>query len=280
MKNDRFGQPPKASYELSPRREEIEFFQENGYLAVERITTDEEIAWMRQIFEFIFSEDYAGKPGSPLDRSGTVVAGEPPARLTQAFFPEIYFPTLLNTQFRRNAKRYAAALLGVAEKDISSWGHMIQKKPGGRAASWHQDHAYWQPELDYCALGVWLPMHDVSIEMGAMQFIPGSHKRGLLAHRHEDDPIHNVLTVKEQIDIAKAVPCPLKMGGATFHHSETLHYTAPNATQQTRLAFPMEFQIAPVRRQQPESMPWVDEFRAAAGTRPLVYVADGKMISV
>jgi hypothetical protein len=280
MQNERFGAPPDASYELQPSGKEIEFFRENGFLAVERITTDEEVAWMRKIFEYIFSDEYAGQPGSPLDRSGTAVPGQPSARLTQSFFPEIYFPALLKTQFRRNAKRYAAALLGVDEKDISSWGHMIQKRPGGRAASWHQDHAYWQPELDYRALGVWLPMHDVSIEMGAMQFIPGSHKRGLLAHRHEDDPVHNVLTVKEPVDVSMAVPCPLKMGGATFHHAETLHYTAPNATNQTRLAFPMEFQIAPVRRSQPEIMPWVDEFRAAAGTRPLVYVADGKMISV
>jgi len=123
-------------------------------------------------------------------------------------------------------------------------------------------------------------MHDVSVEMGAMQFIPGSHKRGLLPHRHEDEPVHNVLTVKDPIDASKAVACPLKMGGATFHHSETLHYTAPNATNQPRLAFPMEFQLKPVRRERPEVMPWVDEFRAAAGARPLIYVADGKMISI
>jgi hypothetical protein len=211
---------------------------------------------------------------------GHAATGEPPARLAQAFFPEIYFPQLLNTQFRRNAKRFAAALLGVEEESITSWGHMIEKKPGGRAASWHQDHAYWQPELDYCALGVWLPMHDVSVEMGAMQFIPGSHKRGLLAHRHEDEPMHNVLAAKDPGDTSKAVACPLKMGGATFHHSETLHYTAPNTTTQTRLAFPMEFQRAPVRRRQPEIMPWVDEFRAATGSHPLVYVADGKFITV
>jgi hypothetical protein len=280
MNTDRFGPRPATSFECSPSRQEIEFFRANGFLAVGRITTDEEVAWMRQIFEFIFSEENAGKPGSPLDRSGTPVSGQPPARLTQAFFPEVYFPELLNTQFRRNAKRYAAALLGVDEKDLSSWGHMIQKKPGGRAASWHQDHAYWQPELDYCALGVWLPMHDVSIEMGAMQFIPGSHKKGLLPHRHEDAPMHNVLTVRDSVDSSKAVACPLKMGGATFHHSETLHYTAPNSTSQTRLAFPMEFQLAPVRRKRPEIMPWVDEFRATTGPRPLVYVADGKMITL
>ncbi len=280
MLDDRFGPAPKTDYELTPSRAEIEFFRENGFLALERITTDEEIGWLRRIFEHIFSDEYAGKPGSPLDRSGTPVPGQPPAKLSQAFFPEMFFPELLNTQLRRNAKRYAAALLDVSEKDISSWGHMIQKKPGGRAASWHQDHAYWQPELDYCALGIWVPMHDVSVEMGAMQFIPGSHKRGLLRHRHEDEPQHNVLTVDEAIDTAKAVPCPLKAGGCTFHHSETLHYTSPNLTDQVRMAFPMEFQLTPVRRKQPEIMPWVDQFRAATGPRPLVYVADGKMIQV
>ena len=130
MTDDRFGPPPSVSYERAPSKQEIEFFRENGFLAVERITTDEEIVWLRRIFEFIFSEEYAGKPGSPLDRSGTPIPGQPVARLTQAFFPEMYFPEILNTQFRRNAKRFAAALLDVEEKDLSSWGHMIQKKPG------------------------------------------------------------------------------------------------------------------------------------------------------
>jgi hypothetical protein len=277
-----FGPPPAVPFELTPRREEIEFFRENGFLKVERLTSDEEIAWLRQIFEHLFSDEHAGKPGAPLDRSGTPVEGEPRARLSQAFFPEIYFPEILNSQFRRNAKRYAAALLGRPEDDLSSWGHMIQKRPGGRAASWHQDHAYWEPELDYCALGVWLPLHDVTVEMGAMQFIPGSHKRGLVPHRQEDAPEHNVLTARDPVDAANAVACPLKMGGATFHHSETLHYTAPNTTNTVRMAFPMEFQIAPRRRDVAESMPWIDEHRAAIGgkPRPFVYVADGKFVRV
>ena len=49
---------------------------------------------------------------------------------------------------------------------------------------------------------------------------------------------------------------------------------------QPRLAFPMEFQLAPVRRDAPERMPWVDEHRAAAGARPPIYVADGKVIAL
>jgi hypothetical protein len=276
-----FGPPPAIAFERSPAPDEIAFFRENGFLAVDRLTTDEEIAWLRQIFEYLFSDAHAGKPGAPLDRSGTAVEGEPKARLAQAFFPEMQFPEILDTQFRRNARRYAAALLDIPEAELSSWGHMIEKKPGGRAASWHQDHAYWQPELDYCALGAWLPLHDVTVQMGAMQFIPASHKRGLVPHRQEDEPIHNVLTARDPVDASGAVACPLRKGGATFHHSETLHYTAPNTTGQTRLAFPMEFQRAPRRRAVPEHMPWIEEHRTATGhVPPLVYPADGRFVRV
>jgi len=275
-----FGLPPAARFEVSPSAEEVAFFQENGFLAVERLTSDEEVDWLRRIFEHIFDPGNAGQPGGPVDRSGVRVP-EVVGKLHQSFFPEMYFPEILESSFVRNARKYAAALLQVDADRLTSWGHMIRKAPGGRAAAWHQDHAYWQPEFDYHALGVWLPMHDVSVEMGAMQFIPGSHKRGLVSHRQDDDPKENVLCADIEIDHSKAAPCPLKKGGATFHHSETLHYTAPNATAQPRLAFPMEFQLAPVRRETPEVMPWVDQHRAATGgPRPPVYVANGKVIAL
>lgn len=273
-----FGPPPAVPFDVNPSKDEIEFFKENGFLAVERLTSDEEIAWLRQIYEHIFDPANAGQPGGPVDRSGVQVP-EARGKLKQSFFPEIQFPEILQSTFVKNARKYAAALLDIDASRLTSWGHMIQKAPGGRAAAWHQDHAYWQPEFDYYALGVWMPMHDVSIEMGAMQFIPGSHKLGLLRHRQEDDPAENVLTVDEDVDFSKAVACPLKMGGATFHHSETLHYTAPNTTDRPRLAFPMEFQIKPVRRKTPAIMPWVDQHRAAVGgAKAPVYVADGQVI--
>lgn len=278
MNRPRFGPPPESSFEVTPTPDEVAFFREHGFLTVERITTDEEIAWLAQIFEFIFSPEQAERSGAPVDRSG-LRAPEEPVLLSQAFFPELRFPELLQATQRRNAMRYAAALLDREESELSTWGHMIRKPPGGRAALWHQDHAYWDPELDYHALGVWLPLHDVSVEMGAMQFIPGSHKLGLLPHRHADAPEANVLTVRDPLDPAKAVACPLPRGGATFHHFETLHYTAPNTTDRPRLAYPVEFQTRPVRRAQPRSMPWVEERRAAVGeTFSSSYLADGKLV--
>jgi len=277
--SDLFGPPPASDFDVFPSAREVAFFREHGFLAVDRITSDEEIEWLARVFEYIFDPANASRPGAPVDRSGSLGADQP-STLQQAFFPEMRFPELLHTAHRRNARRYAAALLDVAEASLTTWGHMIRKPPGGRSAPWHQDHAYWPPELRFNAVGCWLPLHDVSVEMGAMQFIPGSHRQGLKPHRHADEPRHNLLEVIEPVDPATAVACPLKAGGATFHHPETLHYTAPNETDRPRLAFPMEIETAPIRLETPEDMPWTEAYRDAVGRGPVVYVADGRVIEV
>ena len=115
-----FGPPPATRFDVAPTPEEIAFFKANGFLAVERLTSDEEVAWLRQIFEYIFDPANAGKPGGPVDRSGVRIP-EVMGKLTQSFFPEIQFPEILQSSFRRNAKKYAAALLDVAA-DRCVWG--------------------------------------------------------------------------------------------------------------------------------------------------------------
>jgi len=272
-----FGNPPASDFDVVPSREEIAFFADNGYLVVERLTTDEELEWLRRIYAYLFAEERRGAPGAPIDLAGS---GGVAHSLSQAFFPELRFPALLTTTHHRNARRYAAALLGVEPVALTSWGHMIRKQPGGRAALWHQDRAYWLPELDYRAVGSWLPLSDVAVEAGAMQFIPGSHRRGLLPHRHADAPAHNNLVVDAPFDAGAAVACPLPAGGATFHHALTLHFTAPNTTATARLAYPVEFETTPRRRDVPLKMPWVDERRALFPNDPLRYVADGRVVQL
>jgi ectoine hydroxylase-related dioxygenase (phytanoyl-CoA dioxygenase family) len=273
----RFGSPPPSDLEVRPTEDDIAFFAENGFLVVDRITTDDELEWLTKIFLAIFDEDEGQvfEPGREPDQQG-------PTQLSQSLHPEIRFPELLETTYRRNALHFAAALLDVSEAELSSWGHMIRKPAlKSRAAPWHQDEAYWRPELTYHALAVWLPLHEVTVDRGAMQFIPGSHKGDLLMHHHVGDPRGNLLEA-EGADPAKAVPCPLPAGGATFHHHRTLHFTAPNTTPLDRLAYPMEFQLPPQRRPEPINRPWVDAFRDAVGgdLGPPLYVANGRVITL
>jgi hypothetical protein len=274
---------PVSDFDVHPCQEEVDRFQRDGFLAVERLTTDEELEWLTELYEHIFDPANASDRGAPVDRS-TGVDGDPTLPLvTQAFMPEFNYPELLRTTFQRNARRYAAALLQVDEREISSWGHMIRKAPGAREASWHQDEAFWEPEFEYHAIGCWLPMHDVDEQMGTMQFIPGSHRNGVLPHRAKDDDavLHVLYADIDPAITADRVVCPLKAGGATFHDARTLHYTAPNGTDRPRLAFPTEFEVAPRRRAVPEVRPWVDEWRAATNRpAPTGYVGDGKFIPI
>ena len=269
---------PEVDFTVEPTADEVAFFRENGYLVVDRITTDEELDWLAELYESIFDPANAGLGGAPIDRS-TEVGPDGQNLLLQAFFPEVHHPEVLRTAAHRNARRYAAALLQVDPDAISSWGHMIRKAPGGREAPWHQDEAYWDPEAEYHALGCWLPLHEVTEEMGAMQFIPGSHKLGVLDHHAKGDPAMHLLTV--DIDTSTRVVCPLPKGGCTFHDKNTVHYTAPNQTDRPRLAFPTEFQVAP--RPRPAGTvpvwPWVDEWRSISGARaPGGYWADGTYV--
>lgn len=271
---------PTTRIDITPSAAELEFYDANGFLVVERLTTDEELEWLTELFEYIFAPENAGRPGAPVDRSNGANTNRP-VNLSQAFLPEMFHPEILDTNFNRNARRYAAALLGVEAERVSCWGHMIRKLPGGRAVPWHQDEAYWEPELAYHALGCWLPLHDVSVEMGAMQFLPGSHKGELRNYSFQDDDVSLNVLVAEDVDDSSAVACPLPAGGATFHHARTLHYTAPNTTSRARLAFPTEFQTAPVRCERPVMHPWVAAHRACTGrVAPDHYAGDGHFVLI
>ena len=61
--------------------------------------------------------------------------------------------------------------------------HAIYKPAfNGRATAWHQDEAYTlDPTL--VTAHFWGPMQDVSVQMGCMQFIPGSHRERIWPHQ-------------------------------------------------------------------------------------------------
>ena len=144
MGTDMFGPPPAPTLEVTPTAEEVDFFGENGYLVVDRITTDEELAWLTEIYEHIFAPENAGCRAHPsTGRTGT--ARTEPVNLSQAFMPEINHPELLQTTYVRNARRYAAALLDVDIALVSCWGHMIRKLPGGLDAPWHSGRGVLGP---------------------------------------------------------------------------------------------------------------------------------------
>jgi hypothetical protein len=263
---------PTVGIEVALGAAEIEAFETRGFVSISRVTTDEEVAWLAELYDWLFAEKSRALAGAhfdlvrPYDSKGR-------DRLPQVLAPEKRVPALKETAFWRNGRKLASQLMGVDVRVLDGWGHMIRKPPRiGEALPWHQDEAYWDPAQIYRALGCWMPLDDATVENGCMSFIPGSHRREVLPHRHVgDDPrVHALYTLPSEADLACAAPVPAPAGGAVFHHSRTLHASGPNTTKKVRRAYANEWQLAPEKAETTPHRPWITEGQAAWAARKLI----------
>lgn len=241
------------------------FYAENGYLAVDRVTTDEELEWLREVYDMLLAMKPTGMLDGIFDLARPYGTTDTPL-LGQLLIPERYVPQIKETVMWKNAHRIASRLLDVPKTQVESWGHLIFKGVNSPAETpWHQDEAYWDVTKDYNALGTWLPLDDVDTNNGCLWFVPKSHRGEVLPHMHGgDDPAVHVLQFRDKIDCSAGVPVPLKAGGMSFHHARTYHYAGDNKTPRVRRAWANEFQTTPVPRAVPKEFPWV-----AAGKKAL-----------
>lgn len=256
---------PVTGYDVSLTDAEVAHFRTRGYVAIDRITTDEELAWLGAVYDLIFKGQTAAFHGASWDLVRPIES-EGADRLPQVIQPELRYPVLRETLLRKNGRKLAAQLMGLDERLLEGWGHMIYKPARiGEPLPWHQDEAYWDPTQVYRALGCWAPLDDATPQNGAMKFIPGSHQAGIRKHHHlNDDPTTPALYVEVSAeDEASAVTVPLRAGGAIFHHSRTLHGSGPNRSPRERRAYANEWQLSPQQAEVAADHPWVGESRRA-----------------
>ena len=114
----------------------------------------------------------------------------------------------------------------------------------GSGVPYHQDNAYFcldPPD----ALTLWVAIDQVTVENGAVYFIEGTHKDGVLPTRKSG-------VAGNSIGMAEAPATPkeqqfcgtLNPGDATIHHCQTIHHSDPNKTDNSRLGLLFVFRGA------------------------------------
>ncbi len=248
--------------------EQIMFFHREGYLSVPRVTTDADVTFLRRSYDRIFAGQAGRDVGDQFDLAGTDEEGRK-ASLPQILHPAKYAPEMNTSALLKNATIMARLLLG--PDAVCEIAHAINKPPdGGAETPWHQDAAYWDPELRYTAISIWVPLQEATVENGCMEFVPGSQTLDVLRHRSiNDDPrIHGLeLHPDEMARTHQAVRCPLPAGGATFHGPYMLHHTGPNRSSGPRRALILNAGIPPVRRELPLRFAWMEEKKTAREER-------------
>jgi len=220
-------------------------FSAEGFLALDSFTSLDDIARIRSLLDPLFDRfDSIGDRAA--DLAGPRAAGTP-LRTPEINDTSVLVPELRRTETFERCRRLAHSLLGKPVCHV--FDHAIYKPPHNLAATgWHQDEVYSKSVVPLRSIHFWIPLQAATLENGCMWYIPGSHLHGLVPHRAAairtaGSSPHKVGTtfVVDSVDTSKAVICPIPAGGATLHHSRTLHYAGPNESDDYRRAWILHF---------------------------------------
>ncbi len=137
--------------------------------------------------------------------------------------------------------------------DLLLWnaGFFIKEPLTGDYVGWHQDLRYWGLDDESRELTAWVAIGDVTGAGGAMKFIPGSHRHGIVAHRDtwlEANQLSRGQELAVEVDESEAVRVELRAGQMSLHHGSLYHASGANRTESRRIGLALRF-VTPQMRQ-------------------------------
>ncbi len=213
-------------------------YERDGFLLIENLLTEAEIEPLRVRAEEIGLGRLTHVPREWMREESAIPdqAGAPSRldRLRKLEFLAWYDELYLRLAKERRIVNVVEALLGTSDLKLLA-DEMFMKPPiHGSAKEWHQDAASWPWLVPQSWVTAWLALDDVTLENGALQFIAGSHKLGMI-------PEDCVDTLQTDDVLAREVTVPAPAGGCIFLHSLSLHATAANRSQYRRRAHAMRY---------------------------------------
>ena len=133
---------------------------------------------------------------------------------------------------------------------VSVMTHYFSKDPGDqKQVSWHQDASYW-PLTPSKVVTVWLAIDDVDMDNGPMTVIPGSHLHGQIPFEHSTERERNVLVQSVRDPLrwgGEPVPFTMRAGQISLHTDLLLHGSEPNRSARRRCGLTLRYMPPEVR---------------------------------
>lgn len=221
--------------------QEIEFFQENGYL-VKRKFVEKKILQELQnkVSEHLINrvepyelEQEVDYPGSP--QTTTELGGDTIRRLRLAYSRDDVFKRWVCDS---GVCSILTALMQADKLYLVQSHHncIMTKQPQFSSEThWHKDTRYWNFQNNNL-INTWLPLGDETIENGCLQVIPKTHLWQTPAERL-DERLFLRKDLEENIDwLEKSINVELKQGDLLFFHAALFHAAGRNTTSQSKNA--------------------------------------------
>lgn len=235
---------------MSFRPEIKRFYEENGYLVVERLFDDRELAGVRRRTEEVVADPGRAARGVSVGREGDTVAdrARPEARhdaVRGMAFVARFDPVYREFALHPKLLAIARGLLGPRIQLFRD--QMLLKPPGGQPKPLHQDQSYFRVAPIDALVTAWVALDAATEENGCMAYVPGSHRHGIFPITPDPEmPVHHVPDTGG-LSLPPPVLCPVPAGSVIFHHGCTLHASAVNRTDTWRRALILHYATADAR---------------------------------
>lgn len=223
MPNDQPHTAPDDAFPLDDHT--VSTFRRDGFVLLRRVAPSSYVAAVRPSIERVVREVASSRdPQGRIEDYGRLFI-----QVTNVWRID---PVAREFVFARRFARIAATLLGVPAVRLYH-DQALFKPAGGKATPWHQDQFYWPLDTSK-TVTMWMPLIDLTRDMGTMIFAAGSHAQGPLLASSISDESHREYEriVRDRGWTVSGES--LAAGDATFHTGWCLHATHPNSSPDVR----------------------------------------------
>ena len=212
-------------------RNQIEFYQGQGYLLVPDVLDAQTVAELRRVSNQFVEKSASVSTSNDMYDVGTGHTSECP-RLRRLKSPHLHHNVFDRVVRSDAVVDVVASLVGPAVRFDHSKLNYKPKDASG-VIEWHQDWAFY-PYTNDDMLAVGVLIEDVTEDNGPMMVVPGSHKGPVFDH-HDAGYFVGALNHEEVgFDASNAVTLTGKAGSITVHHVRTVHGSKENHTEENR----------------------------------------------
>lgn len=214
---------------ISLNNNQLETYHRDGYLVVKNLFSQEEIDKL-----------YSSAVGNSIMQNNAMDLNDQTGKktkLTLWFTPgDDVFGYLIRSERMINQ---VWQLLGNDSAVCHFHTKLMQKEPKiGGAWEWHQDYGYWYKNqfiFPDQLMSVMVALTDANKENGCLQVIKGSHKMGRLNHGFAGEQVGaDMEMVDHALKTMDLIYCELEAGDALFFHSNLIHRSEANLSDQPR----------------------------------------------
>ncbi len=211
-------------------QEQVDFYQENGYVMVEGLISAREAAHLRQETHDLAARlSEKNRAQDATWGSAAAVSGGVKTTLKHCHDVQFHSAAFARLIVDERLVGPASQCIGSENVQLHHTKMFIKPPEKGSPFPMHQDAPFF-PHQNHSMIAAIIHFDDAPVEKGCVRVVPGSHKLGPLVH--EDTGSFHLPVADYPVESAR--PLPAKAGDVVFFSYLTIHGSGINESHEAR----------------------------------------------